>query len=297
LKQRFAKRGFTLVELLVVIAIIAVLIGLTVPAVMRVRGAANRTTCSNNLRQIGLALHNYHVSHGSFPPGVGYESGAAPFPFMSWNARLLPFLEQDNLWKQTLEAFAQDHNFLAQPPHVGLGTVVPVFACPADSRTLVSRDIGSKTVAFTGYLGVEGTNQFKKDGVLYLDSRVRFADITDGSSNTLAVGERPPSADGVLGWWYAGEGQAKDGSADMVLGVQELNGFTWASPCPPGPFAFGPGRIENQCDALHFWSLHFGGGGNFLFADNSLRFISYSAVRIMPAIATRNGGEPVTNTE
>jgi prepilin-type N-terminal cleavage/methylation domain-containing protein len=287
---RRAPRGFTLVELLVVIGIIAVLLALTLPAIQRVRDAANRTRCSNNLHQIGLALHGYHGVYRTFPPGVSYRNGADPYPFMSWNTRLLPFLEQDNLWKQTQQAFAQEKVFLFDPPHVGLETVLPVFGCPADPRTLQTRDLGALTVAFTAYLGVEGTDQFRKDGILYLDSQIRMADVTDGTSNTLLVGERPPSADGVLGWWYAGEGQGKDGSADMVLGVRERNAFTYAAACPPGPYHFGPGRVQNQCDALHFWSMHIG-GAHFLFADASVHFLPYSVDSLLPALATRNGGE------
>jgi prepilin-type processing-associated H-X9-DG protein len=104
------------------------------------------------------------------------------------------------------------------------------------------------------------------------------------------VGERPPSADQRLGWWYAGVGQDLNGSAEMVLGVLERNFGTWSAVCPPGPFSFGPGRANEQCDAFHFWNLHIG-GANFLFADGSVHFLPYSAAPIMPALATRAGGE------
>jgi prepilin-type processing-associated H-X9-DG protein len=146
-------------------------------------------------------------------------------------------------------------------------------------------------VAFTAYLGVEGEDQDEKNGVLYLDSAIRFEEITDGLSRTLMVGERPPSADGYFGWWYAGEGQQRDGSADMVLGVREICTGTHALGCRLGPHDFGPGQITNQCDAFHFWSPHLGGGANFLFADGSVHFLSYSAAPIMVALATRAGGE------
>jgi prepilin-type processing-associated H-X9-DG protein len=171
--------------------------------------------------------------------------------------------------------------------------VVPVFACPSDPRTLTPYDGGIVPVAFTAYLGVEGTDQFRRDGVLFLNSGVRMTDITDGTSNTLMVGERPPSADHALGWWYGGWGQAEDGSCDSVLGVREQN-TSYPEPCPPGPYAFGPGRATNQCDAFHFWSLHFGGGANFLFGDGSARFLPYAAAPLMPALATRAGGESVS---
>jgi prepilin-type N-terminal cleavage/methylation domain-containing protein/prepilin-type processing-associated H-X9-DG protein len=286
--------AFTLIELLVVIAIIAVLIGLTLAAVQRARDAANRTKCLNNLRQIGLALHHYHDSNAMLPPGLTYRNGADPFPFMSWNTRLLPFLEQENLWRQAQQAFAQDPRFLHNPPHIGLATVMPAYACPADPNTLEARHVGvTLNVAFTSYLGVEGTDQFRKDGVLYLDSHTRFADIRDGLSTTLLVGERPASADGALGWWYAGEGQSKDGSGDMVLGVRERNVSTYGPGCPAGPYHFGPGRLQNQCDAFHFWSLH-SSGAHFLFADGSVHLLPYSTDSILPALATRAGGETAT---
>lgn len=289
-----SRRGITLLEVLVVIAILGVLIGLTVPAVQRARDAAARAHCANNLRQIGLALHQYHNGHRSFPPGVSYQDGASPYPFMSWNTRLLPFLEQDGLWAQAKAAFAQNAFFQAVPPHHGLSTVMPAYACPSDKWALAVRDLGSVQVAFTSYLGVSGTNQFRKDGILFLDSRVRFAEVTDGTSHTLLAGERPPSADGVFGWWYAGMGQDKDGSADMILGARERNvgSSTSTSNCPAGPYEFGPGRFDNQCDLFHFWSPH-PGGAYFLFADGSVRFLAYSARSVLPGLATRARGEAV----
>jgi prepilin-type N-terminal cleavage/methylation domain-containing protein/prepilin-type processing-associated H-X9-DG protein len=290
---RSPRQGFTLVELLVVIVIIALLIGLLLAAVQRIRDAANRTTCGNNLRQIALAFHHYHSVHGYFPPGVSYRGGADPYPFMSWNARLLPFLEQDNLWGQALQAFAMDKLFLNNPPHTGLATVMPVYACPSDSRGSVSQRVTDQLeVAFTFYLGASGSNQFRKDGVLYLDSRVRLADVTDGSSNTLLAGERPPSPEGRFGWWYAGEGQDQTGSADMVLSAGERNTSAYVPACPEGPYSFGPGQLQNPCDTFHFWSLH-RGGANFLFADGSVHFLPYSAAPILPALATRAGGEAI----
>ncbi len=124
-----------------------------------------------------------------------------------------------------------------------------------------------------------------------MDSRIRLNDITDGTSSTLVAGERPPSADFWYGWWYAGVAQSGTGSPDMVLGVRELNvnaAFAWF--CPPGPYHFQAGSINNQCDVFHFWSPH-SGGANFLFADGHVQFLTYSADSILPALATRAGGE------
>ncbi|MHB1423857.1 MAG: DUF1559 family PulG-like putative transporter [Gemmataceae bacterium] len=287
-------RGFTLIELLVVIGIVAVLVGLIVPAVQRVRASAANTRCLNNLRQIGLALHAYHDTQSSLPPGVrGYGSD---YPFMSWLTRILPYVEQDAVWKQAVAAYKVDANFEDDPPHP-LATLLPLYGCPADPRSYqVGLARGWLRVAFTSYLGVEGRNQTRKNGCLFLNSAIRFTDITDGTSNTLLVGERPPSTDGWFGWWYGGWGQSQDGSADMVLGVRERNVYL-TNICPPGASAFGPGDLNNQCDALHFWSPHLGGGANFLFADGSVQFLPYSAAPIMTALATRNGGEAISLPE
>ncbi len=287
------RRGFTLVEVLVVIGIIAVLIGLLLPAVQRVREAASRTRCLNNLHQIGLALHLYHSAYNVLPPGVRGDAKSDPYPFLGWSALLLPFLEQGPLWAQSQEAFALNRTFNFDPPHP-LAVVLPVFACPSDYRTCAAADIGGFHVALTSYLGNQGTNQFRRDGVLYLDSAVRFTDITDGQSNTLLVGERPASADLIFGWWYGGWGLNKDGSADLVLGALERNfGGLANSGCPPGPYTYGPGKFTEPCDFLHFWSPH-SGGAQFLFADGSGHFLPYSAASVLPALATRAGGEAVS---
>ena len=182
---------------------------------------------------------------------------------------------------------------------MGLATVIKLYACPADSRTFDAADVFIeqsnivRRVAFTSYLGNEGTNQFSHDGVLYVDSTTRMSDIVDGTSTTLLVGERPPSADLVFGWWYAGTGQEGTGSADSVLGARELcTQRPYYLTCPDGPYDFGPGQITNQCDAFHYWSLHVN-GANFVFADGSLRFLTYAANPILPALATRAGSESI----
>jgi prepilin-type processing-associated H-X9-DG protein len=276
---------------LVVIAIIGVLIGLLIPAVQKVRAAALRLQCANNLKQIGIALHNYESGAHRLPPGCSYQGGADPFPLMSWMTRILPQVEQESLWGEAISAFANDKWFESPPHQPILGHVLPIFTCPSDSRTDQPWDFPGFQVALTSFLGNEGRDQIHKDGVLFLDSHIKFADITDGLSNTLMVGERPPSADGHLGWWYAGSGLSYDGSADTVLGVREWNANQ--SGCRPGPSSYSPGQIDNQCDCLHYWSLH-PGGANFLFCDGSVHFIGYDSAPLMPALATRAGHEAVS---
>lgn len=286
--------GFTLVELLVVLAVIAVLLGLIVAGVQGVRASAQRTICANNLKPIGLALHQYHEVHKRFPPGVSVQNGNEQYLYMAWCARLLPYLDQQALWVATEKAYKQEKQFFVNPPHVGFVTVLPVFSCPSDPRTLdVGKYLGDKDVAFLSYLGVQGLRRLRPTGVLYRDSRIRIADITDGTSSTLAVGERPPSADGLFGWWYGGTGPDGGGTADSVLGVRELNMAGPTGWCPTGPFHFGPGRLDNQCDMYHFWSPH-SGGGHFLFCDGSARFLAYSADAVMPGLASRAGREHVS---
>lgn len=291
MKQQLRHPGFTIIELLVVIGIAAVLMALLLSAVQRVRESASRAACTNNFRQIGLALHNYHGTNYSFPPGV---SSSSPFPFMGWETRLLPFIEQSALWDQSRQAFARDPFFRDNPPHVGISTILRVYFCSSDARTQSPFDFGDGIrVAFTDYLGVEGTNQYREDGMLYLNSQTRFADVTDGTSNTLFAGERPPSPDGRLGWWYGGWGQSQDGSAEMMLGAQEriVDPF-YSSICPLVSPGFSPGKDSNVCDTFHFWSHHIG-GANFLFVDGSVHFLSYSAASLIPGLATRSGGETI----
>jgi prepilin-type N-terminal cleavage/methylation domain-containing protein/prepilin-type processing-associated H-X9-DG protein len=285
------RRGVTLIELLVVIAIIAILIGLLVPAVQKMRDSAARAECGNHLKQIGLAVQQHHDQKRSFPAGMRSKT---PYRFSSWLTHLLPYVEQHNLWALTEKAYQQSPSPFKNPPHVGLATVVPVYICPADSRISMPQTAPRDQfpVAFTSYLGVSGQDLTTKDGILFRDSQVRIADVADGVSNTLLAGERPPSADFQYGWWYAGVGQRFTGSGDSVLGVYERNALpVRRGSCAPGNYPFMAGSLNNQCDMFHFWSVH-SGGANFLFADGAVRFLSYSAAPVMPALASRAGVEP-----
>jgi prepilin-type N-terminal cleavage/methylation domain-containing protein len=283
------RTGFTLIELLVVMAIVSVLTGLILSAVQRVRASAERARCANQLRQIGLALHQFHQTQGRFPAGTSGPTDA--MPFAAWPARLLPFLEQNAVWGEIESAFRLEKDFLKVPPHRWLAEPMPPFACPADSRAAVPGILSSGSArGLTSYLGIEGINSFRRDGLLFLDSAVRMADIGDGASHTLMVGERPPSSTFVLGWWYGGWGMDQTGSGDAVLGVRAKNNGEYGPDCPTGPYRFLPGRVEDPCAAFHFWSLH-NGGAHFLLADPTHTNKNYAADDLLPALATRSGGD------
>lgn len=290
----FLRRGITLLEALLIISIVAILMGLVLGMVHRVRGTMDRLSCQNNLKQVGLALQQYHHTAESFPPGCSFENGQSSFPFMAWPTRLLPYMGQDDLWEEAVRAYEKDRSF-AGPAHRDiLGKIQPIFSCPSDGRTghkAEPKYLNGKVFAgFNSYLGCSGINFSTNDGLLFLDSKVRIADVIDGTSTTLAAGERPPSADQRFGWWYAGLGQSHDGTLDSVLGVREFNRERFSRSCPPGPYRFGNGDIRNQCDSFHYWSLH-SGGANFLLCDGSVRFLTYGADNVMEAMATRDSGD------
>lgn len=264
------RSAFTLIELLVVIAIIAVLIGLLLPAVQKVREAAARTQCLNNLHQIGLALHNYHSAYSCFPPGWKRVNNV-PDPSWAWSCFLLPYLEQQNLYNtlapdtQTL-AKAFTNNLTA------LQTPVKGYMCPSDtvfplntnrrfSKVGYSPDV---SIAISNYPGNGGNNG---DTGLFQENRtLRIADITDGTSNVLAVGERK-SKDGAWAGLWAGLTQV---SGDTALdGQNSVRGYTYYR-MPDGETLTGT-VLPNAA-----FSSNHTGGANFALCDGSVRFISNS---------------------
>jgi prepilin-type processing-associated H-X9-DG protein/prepilin-type N-terminal cleavage/methylation domain-containing protein len=312
------RTSFTLLELLVVISIIGILFSLTLAGVQRVREAAARLQCQNKIKQLALALHQYHDANLLLPPGhrslrfnPGANAAGFAMPFSGWTLSVLPYIEHQALHNQAVNIYRLFPFPFVNPPHVGLSTVVPAFLCPTDPR-IVAPQVSQRsklTVAFTSYLGVSGsgsrqtsgsaggtlTSSATYDGVLFQNSRVALLDVADGTTSTLLLGERPPSHDFQFGWWYAGVGQRFTGSCDMVLSVRERNlqPIVSGSPCGPGQYPFRAANgFDDPCGMFHFWSPH-PGGANFAFCDGAVRFLAYSADPIMPSLATRAGGEAV----
>lgn len=289
------RTAFTLIELLVVIAIIGVLMALLVPAVQKVREAANRADCQNKLKQIGLALHGYVQTQGFFPPAhVQTATTYTPPPppdksvYISWMARILPYLEQQALYDKidwTKTPFWQ-HPINEQ--------YLPIFHCTTDHRpSFIAMYGGTDPVALAGFMGVSGTDMLAFDGVLHVNAKVTMRMIRDGTSNTLVVGERPPSDDLVYGWWFAGAGSAPQyfGATDVVLGVNELTNA--GSSTARDTFRGGSTIDPTNQHRWHFWSLH-GTGSNFVFADGAVHYLEYSIGQpVLNALATRQGDETI----
>jgi prepilin-type N-terminal cleavage/methylation domain-containing protein/prepilin-type processing-associated H-X9-DG protein len=316
------RSAFTLIELLVVIAIIGVLVALLLPAVQQVRAAAARTKCANNLKQMGLALYHYHDVYSTFPNGMVNDEEKPPngyHPEWSWMALILEFIEGGTLFKladdyahQTPGGYYNAWGDLGKPPNPVIKMVVKTYCCPADPRGEMIgtglTDLNKKVdVAFTGYLGVNGTTAPKysggkllagADGMLYHKSRVRVSDVTDGTTNTLMVGERPPSSELNFGWWFGSDGRDEEGTGEGSLGAIEQDYFDKVLKKPPynctvAKLGLQPGTITDTCDQAHFWSLH-SNGANFLLADGSVRFVKYSLdPTTFAALCTRDRGEVV----
>jgi prepilin-type N-terminal cleavage/methylation domain-containing protein len=247
------KKAFTLIELIVVIGITGILIAMLLPAVQMVRESGRRTVCSNNVRQLALGLMNFESSHGQLPMGLrsfeglgggGSGSAATQYYGMSWITRILPFIEQNAMWENAVEDYG--YNPIPFRGHRGMQTVLSSVVCPSDPATSeLQWTHEGRLVALTDYLGVHGKNFQSRDGMFTYDEPIRLAEIADGQSNTLLIGERPPSPDFWYGWWYA-TGSGSQSTGDVTLGVAELNPAhasggqgvgTYLQDCPPGPYS------------------------------------------------------------
>lgn len=207
------RRAFTLIELLVVIAIIAILIALLLPAVQQAREAARRIQCKSHLKQLGIALHNYHDVHNTFPPNLipGGKPGSGGYIGYSqgnWGvmAYLTPFLEQSNVYgllnleSPTYQNVGGSWIIPDANNRLAAATIVPLYLCPSDSSQKVSSNWGvTEGIGPTNYCANMGTgidpsgansgSPYSADGVFFADSKIGFRDLTDGSSNTAAMTE------------------------------------------------------------------------------------------------------------
>jgi type II secretory pathway pseudopilin PulG len=155
--RREGRSAISLVEVLVVIGIVGLLTALILPAVQQARGAADRAACQNNLRQIALALHNFHDTNRQFPPLKVPNAHHDPNNLLSWMALILPYLEQESLYQASVTACRLERDVTKNPPHVGFATVVPSYVCPGDGRlSSPLTDTFNVRAAFTSYIGIYG---------------------------------------------------------------------------------------------------------------------------------------------
>ena len=298
------RRGFTLIELLVVIAIIAVLIALLLPAVQQAREAARRTQCRNNLHQIGLALHNYHDTHGTFPQGIAaraHSTGAcyqgsthASFcpqgvgQSTPWLTLLLPFVDETALYN----AYNMDLNCVSLANSTAAGAMLSQYACPSNTTPFL-HSYGGVSFGSTDYVGSAGTKAsglyavaytcpemgvpVAGSGMLFWRNNVRIRDVRDGTSNTFIAGEAwantaQSGATGFANAWHYGESVIRSTCADSPLNAS-----------PTCSYCF---RSQHE------------GGAFFAMADGQVRFVSENIdTTVYGALGTRAGNELIDDED
>ncbi len=250
--------GFTLVELLVVIAIIGILVGLLLPAVQAAREAARRSSCTNNLMQIGLAIHHYEFNREHLPSGVidsvGPIRNEPMGQHVSWTVQILPFLEElaaYNQFDQTAGAYAEVNEPVRKHG-------IEIYICPSDGRA--SGKEGAGTYAGS-YHDSEVPIDVNNSGLLFLNSKVTYSQIIDGSSYTILVGDAG-HRDGELGW--------VSGTRATLRNTGTFEAATYVSQQPSDQ------EPERGTLTVGGFGSHHPGGGNFVFADGAVRMISYS---------------------
>jgi prepilin-type N-terminal cleavage/methylation domain-containing protein len=303
-----ARRAFTLVELLVVIAIIGILIAMLLPAVQAAREAARRTQCINKMKQLGLALQNYHAARRVFPQGhvssetSGCQGSSSGFPMAPWTVLILPYMERQPLQDtfRLKEQFTTTTNVPGSPINdAAFRQNNPDFQCPSDPNS-------QSNVNNCNYFGVQGGGDislascttssqqrvYYDNGVLFFNSKIRIKDVTDGSNHTFLLGEtkyqltptgRP---DGIHLSWSAGSHSHPDSGRPAVLAAAVI-------PINSLPFDGG------STDTLHYHTRLFGsfhaGGCHFIMCDGSGHFVSENIdLAVYRFLARRNDGQVVT---
>lgn len=295
MRKRF---GFTLIELLVVIAIIAILVALLLPAVQQAREAARRSSCKNNLKQIGVALHNYHDTHSCFPQGQSKKH--AHCCGGNWRVMILPQLEQKNVYEKV--NFSGNYNFAANRygfaggAEALRGHVVEGFACPSSTLNLTDTSVSNNNqrgqahhyVGVSGALNIGGGSQRNTDyggvvrgnGILGVNRHSNMRDVTDGTSNTIIVAEQSGEVNGQnkSSNYYGGWSGMAGGWATDNVGRPHWGAGTT---CLRYPINHGMGRtvgwqggFDNTWDFNTIMNSFHTGGIQITLADGSSRFIS-----------------------
>jgi len=292
-------RAFTLIELLVVIAIIAVLVALLLPAVQSAREAARRAQCVNNLMQVALALQNYESSHEVLPPGVVNATGPIqdqPKGYhFGWLTQILPYIEARTIYNH----FNFKLSLYDTPNGTTRGTLVRSFLCPSDNGP----GRGALGAAMNNYAGnhhdVEAAIAANNMGVLFLNSAIRYEDVSDGTSQTIFVGEK--LNDGLGLGWASGTRASLRNTGSAINQTILSPPVPTAAPAPPVDSAVGqPGQTADaeltlSADALRFvggYNSRHPGGANCAFGDGSVRFVKNSiAPNVLRLLGNRADGE------
>jgi len=296
------RRAFSLIEVLVVIAIIGLLIGLLLPAVQSTRQSATRTQCTNNLKQIGIALQSYESARKTFPSGYVSQftsDGTDTGPGWGWGAMILPEMEEGAIYRVI------DFNLPIENPANTIRVAnIPSFFCPADEVKRVwqakSRDASGNPIALicevaaANYVAMYGTSEpgVDGDGIFFRNSKIGLKQITDGSSRTIAIGERAHQLGEAT--WAGSVTSAILFPEDITTRGQPHTEHSSGMVLGHAGEGIGPGATGG--DVNQFYSLH-GDGANFLFADGHVTFLladmDYKTYR---AMATRAGGETISGS-